>query len=241
MKKEKTKEKVAKSLKTKIQISVGIMGLCVFGVVFANDILSIVFPSDTADGIWSSSSLIQVFNDNAAPTYKAEYWNKWNNSTVIGNYFRGYYYDSVLGFFRLDEPSIDPSEWVRITASTWACPTGYWYKLWGYAYSDTVGFMDFDYNSNIFVYYCESDKELHGYGYSEIAGLQNFEGIGFEIIPNIWTIAEITSTGVFVNDVTNISDIVTFTGATSNYDYDTIGGDTFSIDATQESIFYIIK
>jgi len=45
--------------------------------------------------------------------------------------------------------------------------------------------MDFDYNSSIYVYYCESDKKLHGFAYSKALGFQNFEGIGFEIIPNI--------------------------------------------------------
>lgn len=240
MKNQKTKVQLIKTIWRKTKIFFGVCVLIVFGIVFAEDFPSFQFSDTFSTGSGSNGSQVKVFDDTPANNYTLEYWNKGNNSTVIGNYFRGYYYDTMLWFFRLDW-SADTSENVRIIGSTGICPSGYGYKLWGYAYSESAGFIDFDYNSNIFVYYCEIDKELHGFGYSEMVGFQNFEGIGFEIIPNIGTVAETTGTGVFVNDTTTINDIVTFTWATSNYDYNTIGGDTINLDVTEESIFYIIK
>lgn len=237
MKKHKTKTKFLKTIWTKTKILFGLFVFLIIGFAFGEDIVSQIIPDDVADSTWSNGSFVTT----GTGTSEVAYINKWNNSTVVGNYFQWYYYDTQLGFFRLDW-STDTSENVRIIGSTGACPTWYWYKLGWYAYSDSAGFIDFDYNSTIFVYYCEVDKELHGFAYSDMVGFQNFEWIGFEIIPNIGTIADIdTGTWVFVNDVTSINDIVTFTGATSNYDYNTIGGDIVNLDATEESIFYIIK
>jgi len=236
MKISKTKDKVVKTIWKKASLFFAVLLTLGLGFTFGDDIISQIFPDDTADAPGSNGSVIQT----GAGTSEVAYVNKWNNSTVVGNFFQGYYYDTLLGFFRLDWSS-NVSENVSIVGSTWACPSGYGYKLWGYAYSETAGLIDFDYSGSVFVYYCEVDKSLHGFAYSDIAWLQNFEGIGFEIIPNIWTIAEVTGTWIFVNDVTNIVDIVTYTWATSNYDYNVIWGDVVNLDATEESIFYIIK
>lgn len=237
MKKKKTETKIIKTVWRNVKILFALFLLFLFGMIFADDIISQIIPDDVADGTGSNESLVYT----GTGTSEVAYVNKGNNSTVIGNYFQWYYYDSSAWFFRLDWSS-DTSENVRIIGSTGACPSWYGYKLWGYAYSETVGFIDFDYNSTVFVYYCEVDKTLHGFAYGELIWFQNFEGIGFEIIPNIGTVAELTtSSGTFVNDTTSISDVVTFTWATSNYDYNTIGWDTFNIDTTEESIFYIIK
>jgi len=232
----KTKDKNVKTIWKKGSLFFAVLVILSFGLVFWEDIVSQILPDDIADAAGSNGSIIET----GAGTSEVAYVNKWNNSTVVWNYFQWYYYDSLLGFFRLDWSS-NTSENVRIVGSTGACPSGYGYKLWGYAYSEASGFIDFDYNGSIFVYYCETDKSLHGHAYSELVWFQNFEGIGFEIIPNIWTIAEVTGTGVFVNDVTNIIDIVTYTGATSNYDYNVIWWDIVNLDTTEESIFYIIK
>jgi hypothetical protein len=63
------------------------------------------------------------------------YINKGENSSIIGNYFSGYYYDSMLGYFKVDQ-SPDQSENVRIVGSTGICPSDYGYKLGGYSYSE---------------------------------------------------------------------------------------------------------
>lgn len=236
MKNKKTETKNIKTIWKRVKILFALFLFTFWVAVFWQDIISQIIPDDTAEAVGSNGSIIQT----GTGTSEVAYVNKGNNSTIIGNYFQWYYYDSLMWFFRLDWSS-DITENVRIIGSTGACPSWYGYKLGGYAYSETAGFIDFDYNSSIFVYYCEVDKELHWFAYSEMVWFQNFEGIGFEIIPNIGTIAELTSTGVFVNDTTSINDIVVYTGATSNYDYNIIGGDVVNLDATEESIFYIIK
>lgn len=98
---------------------------------------------------------------------------------MFGNYLKGYYYDTQLGFFKLDW-SANPANNVRFVASTTKCATGYGYALGGYAYGQDGGLIDFDYSSEISVYYCESDQKLHGYAYSVDAGFQSFEGISLE-------------------------------------------------------------
>lgn len=231
MKKDKTKT----FLWSKKTLGV-LLWVSIISVVFAADYFSDSWDIGSASGNGSNNSTVSVIGAS-----DAQYWNKGNNSTIIGNYFRGFYYDSQYGFFRLDHNKGTPSENVTVVSSTSACSSGYGYKLWGFAYSESFGFIDFDYNSSIFVYYCESDKKLHGYAYNQSIGFQNFEGIGFEIIPNVGTVTQTTSTGVFVNDTTSIPNIPVFTGATSNFDYNSIFGDTFNLDATQESIFYIVK
>ena len=202
------------------------------------DVISQYIPTQTTSNPGSSSSLISfTASDSNAD---AAYINKWNNSTIIWNYFEWYYYDSVFWFFKLDWTD-NPRERVSVVSATSACVSSYGYKLWGYAYSEDFWFMDFDYNSDVFVYYCEWDKELHGYAYSKTLWFQNFEWIQFEITPNVWTIVENTSTWVFVNDTTQIESIQIYTWSTSNFDYNSIWWDINEFDTTKESIFYIIK
>ena len=200
-----------------------------------NDWISQYIPVQTSADPGSSSSLVSFTWSNSAA-----YINKWNNSTIIWNYFRGYYYDSMFGFFELDW-SNNQDQNVRIVSATSQCPSSYGYKLWWYAYSPDFWFIDFDYNSNIFVYYCEWDKRLHGYGYNKTLWFQSFEWIWFEITPNVWTIVQNTSTWVFTNDTTAIETIQTYTWSTSNFDYNSIWWDINEFDTTKESIFYIIK
>lgn len=54
--------------------------------------------------------------------------NAGNDATTIGNYLQGYYYDSQLGFFHLNW-SANPSDNVRIVASTDVCSSGYGYRF----------------------------------------------------------------------------------------------------------------
>jgi len=202
-----------------------------FGTVYAADYFSSSISGQSATGFGSNSSSISTIS-----WEEPWYWNAWNNSTIIWNYFRWYYYDSIFWFFKLDW-STSPSENVNIVWSTTACGSSYGYKLWWYAYSEYFWFMDFDYNNNIFVYYCEWDKKLHGYAYSESLGFQNFEGIAFEIISSISTLAENTSTGIFVNDTTKINLPNFWDG---NF-HSEVWGDLIQLEDDKESIFYIIK
>lgn len=204
--------------------------------VYAVDSVALVFSSQSSSDLWSSNSVIYV-------DWNLSYINKGGNSSIIGNYFTGYYYDSVLGYFEVDKSSSE-SENVRITWSTWECSTWYGYKLWGYAYSDAFGYIDFDYDSNNFVYYCVSDESLHGYAYSTILWFQNFEGIDFDInVTPLILPEEPTGTGIFVNDTTEILDETPEVTEIDNssFDYDSIQNDLLEFDGKYESLFYIIK
>ncbi len=215
---------------------------CLFvGIAWAvwNDVISDYIPAQQPWFPWSSSSLIS-FTVEPGELPAAAYINKWNNSTIIWNYFQWYYYDDMFGFFKLDWSS-NANDNVRVVSATSKCTSSYGYKLWWYAYSADFWFIDFDHNKDIFVYYCEADKQLYGYGYSKTLWFQNFTWIEFEIIPNVQTIVENTSTWVFVNDSTRIESIQTYTGTTSNFDYNSIWWDINEFDTTKESIFYIIK
>jgi len=74
--------------------------------VYAADVVSSVFTSQTATASGSSNSIISVDNN-------LSYINKGDNSAIIGNYFSGYYYDSILGYFETDWSS-NRTENVRV-------------------------------------------------------------------------------------------------------------------------------
>ena len=150
-------------------------------MTFALDVVDTNFTPQSAISSGSNNNQIW-FSTGTASTGTTSYWNKNNDSDTIGNYLAGYYYDTQFGFFRLDWNALDMTQNVRIISSTDKCSTGYGYKIGGYAQSDFAGFMQFDYDANNFVYYCQSDKKLHGWAYNESLGFQSFEGIGFEII-----------------------------------------------------------
>lgn len=180
--------------------------------VYAEDIVQYTFPSQTSSSQGSNGSFIST--DSAL-----KYINKGNNSSVIQNYFTGQYYDSIAWTFTMNWSS-DATQNVRIIDSTSLCgQNAYGYKLGWFAYSETVGYIDFDYNSSIFVYYCSNDQQLHGYAYSRQVWYQNFNGISFTIASSPTTIAEIPTSSSqtwsqqFTNSNTNIweniDDIIT--------------------------------
>jgi hypothetical protein len=138
---------------------------------------------------------------------------------------------------------------MRVVGSTGKCGSGYGYKLGWYAYSSTVGYVDFDFNSDIFVYYCEVDSELHGHAYNSFLGFQNFEWISFDIdvLPTIEP-EDLVWDDEFINDTTEILDEEIWSGdpweaqqENSNFNYNSIQNDFLQFDEKYESLFYIIK
>ena len=227
-----------------------------YSSAWSSDVVSSSFTSQSAETLWSSNSLISVDEN-------LKYVNKGNNSSVVGNYFTGYYYDSILGYFLTDWSSSENQN-VRVIGSTNACGNSYGYKLWGYAYSEYYGFVDFDYSDDVFIYYCIGDESLHGYAYNSDLGLQSFEWISFDIVVRSNIIAtEPEWSDIFVNDSvdvvdTNNSTIDAWTSTSSSSSSSSsgsfpdplssldewsivIGGDIIEFEAVEESLFYIIK
>ena len=189
---------------------------------------------DKSDWVWTSGSKIEfsvVPDGNSFATY---YVNPNNNSSIIWNYFKWYYYDSVYWFFKLDWNSSWNSNNVRIVNSTDKCDW-YWYKLGWYAYSENFWFIDFSYNNTYFVYYCVNDKELHWYAYLENIWFQSFEWIWFEIVPEVTNNTSTVESSDFVNDNTEITN--------PNYENpeQVIHWNIQHIKDTDWSVFYIIK
>lgn len=226
------------------KIVLGVLFL-VFGLylyAFAADILLII-TNQTAT--WRGSSNSQIITSSWFSTdtdnKKTLYYNQGDNSTAIGNYFQGYYHDTVLWFFILNWSPLTTNNVRIVWGTTGAECSGYAYKLWGYAYSNTVGFIDFDYDDSIYVYYCLNDSKLYGYAYNKYVGFQNFKGITFNLFPTVTTTADVTSSAVFVNDVTKINQATTYTWSNSNTSPWVVWWEQINLDDTEESTFYIIK
>ena len=200
--------------------------------VYAANKVSENITVQTSSGTGSSNSQITFLS--------GAYVNTWNNSTVIGNYLSGYYYDSIYWFFQLDWDSSNIDNNVHVSWSTDKCSSWYGYKIWGYAYSEDFWFIDFSYDESIYVYYCLSDNLLHWYAYSEIIGFQNFEDIWFEISTQSDIVSDPNqgTNNWFTNDDTNINN-----NPSLNYPLNPnkIWTDIFEFKDTDESIFYIIK
>ncbi|MCH8519051.1 hypothetical protein LAT59_04805 [Candidatus Gracilibacteria bacterium] len=163
-----------KNIYTFLTLLAGLLYGTLYFSVLANS-SSIALEAQVGTGLGSNSSQIQIFPN------MLEYHNRGNNSSITGNYFVGSYYDSGYGEFQTNW-STNAIENVRIIGTTSACGAGdYGYRLGGYAYSDIGGYIDFNYNDSIFVYYCMSNQQLRGYAYSTHIGFQNFAGISFDI------------------------------------------------------------
>ena len=237
-----------KDKKNRTLISIVISLSLTIGVVFAATGIELLISQQSSTNQGSNHSTISF--STGWITKFTYYVNDWNNSTIIWNYLKWYYYDSVFWYFRLDW-STDKTKNVRIVWTTSKCWSWVWYKLWGKAkgvYSIwgtdywSAWYIDFDYNSSTFVYYCESDKKLHWKWYSRWIWYQDFEWIWFEILVD-WnsTTAFTWATDIFLNDNTDVDMIKSFTWSNSNAWIDKLLWERYNFDATKESIFYIIK
>lgn len=212
---------------------------------------------------WSNSSAIS-FKDPSVLTwswwtslqedFKWYYVNRDNDSTIIGNYLRWYYYDTTYWFFKLDW-SNNPNRNVRFVASVNLCGEWYGYKLSWYAkwvqtehnnWWSYIWFINFEYNTDIFVYYCESDKKLHWYAYSRDLWFQNFEWIWFEIRSELLLTEDLPSiinnnnkNSLYVNDFSSINIEEDLNVPYLSWQY--VQWDLFDLQKWKESIFYIIK
>ena len=224
-----------KILKHLAILSVTTFASLFFTIVSAQDSLWDSFDTQDATWLWSNNSIVSVNND-------LEYYNKNDNSSVVWNYFQGLYYDSIFGYFNTNW-STNKQENVRIISSYSGCPTSYGYKLWWYAYSDYFWFVDFDYNDDIFVYYCDNDQSFWWYAYSTTIGFQNFEWITLDLESTWLTEEELPQWDEdIINDDINITGTLSGSQAdNSNYTQNSIQFDTIEFDTDEESTFFIIK
>ena len=239
MKKQKIKKHFKKFFKKHFYFASTLFFIT--GTVFWAFTSTLITPQ-TSTEVWSNNNEISFTWSSWNQGY---YVNEWDDSAIIGNYFEGYYYDSLYWFFRLDWSS-NKSENVRIIWSTTACATWYWYKLGWKAYSENAWYIDFNYNSSTFVYFCASDGKLHGTAYSEYIWFQDFEWI------IVWVVSgsvptnlteKVENDTVFVNDTSNIDESTTSSPAWTEWwtVIETFGWDFIQFDPKKESVFYIIK
>lgn len=160
---------------------------CIFASVYAaNTLIENIRGNQIATGP-SAYPTQQVRTIN---TGDLRFMNKDNDTLRTGDYFSGYYYDSVYGIFRTD---MDTTSAVRIgSVVTGVCPAGTYtgYKLTGFSYNPEFWFMDFDYDATRYAYICIPNTTgqlwntlssyLGGYAYSPLIGFQNFSGIQVE-------------------------------------------------------------
>jgi hypothetical protein len=199
---------------------------------------SYLITTQSATELWSNNSIVSftwsVWNE-------WYYVNDWDNSAIIWNYFTWYYYDSLFWFFKLDWSS-NPNENVRISWSTSICSTWYWYKLEWKAYSEISWYIDFNYNSSTFVYYCLDDGKLHGTAYWKYIWYQDFEWIQVEVVNSVTDLTNNVSWSLFINDTTNINNsIVWWWWEEIIWWWTVLWWNVNQLIDTNESIFYIIK
>jgi len=180
MKKQKIKESYEKYRnKTLATIFV----FFVFSTVTFATIFQFLINPTTSTTPWSFNSIVSF-------TWTIIDWKQWyyindgENSAVIWNYFKWYYFDSLHWYFKLDWSS-NKNENVRIVDSTNKCSNSYWYKLAWKAYSENAWYIDFNYNNDTYVYWCRSDKKLHWFAYNKYTWYQNFDWVSIDVITDI--------------------------------------------------------
>ncbi len=205
--------------------------LCIPASLYALDVVQNTVPASTATGLGSVGNTVRVFAN------QLSYINAGNDSTVIGNFLSGSYYDDAYGSF-ITNWSSNPSLNVRIVGTTTRCQSGYGYQLGGYAKSDVGGFIDFDTSATNFVYYCEATGQLYGFAYSNTLGWQNFSGIQLSTASSSNIVTNLNRT----NDPFFVTTSSTANQSPSNpTDPFAIQGDIQSLDNGKESTFYIVK
>ena len=163
------------------------------------------------------------------------YYNKDNNSDVIGDYFWWYYYNTWHWFFKMDW-DLSGLLNVKIQSTTNLCPT-YWYKL-SWLSKGNSWYVNFSYNSGTFVYYCLDDWKLHWKAYSKIYWLQNFEWIKFPLKDKS-SVTLLTWASIPISDTIFLNDTSPF--LLKDYLDKDKNWEKKSIKYWSESIFYIFK
>jgi hypothetical protein len=171
------------------------------GVVYWIDVIWDYIKKQSA--LWKGTNNNQVTFSQQKTTY---YINKWDDNILEWNNFVWYYYDHIYWFFRLDW-SANNNENIHISSDTvnstidWCTE---WLKLKWKAYSKNVWFIDFNYSTSNYVYYCKDNDTLYWKSYSNTLWSQTFNWIEIEKIVNNNEINSILDNKWISNDTNRI-------------------------------------
>jgi len=242
---KKNKKKKFFSIKIfflKISLFIIITFFSIIWITYAIDVIWDYIKTQISTWTWTNSNKI-IFS-NKKTTY---YINKDDDNILIWDQLRWYYYDNIYWYFRLDW-SQDLARNVYINDwpyNIWWCNEAYSFT-WS-AYSKYMWYIDFYYDSNNFVYYCNDDdkKIIYWTGYTELLWKQIFDWIKINIRKK-QIINDITEKVITQDDNNYIEN----TGSIqSNYNWNNNniwGGDKYEIENStinklEWNVFWIIK
>ena len=209
--------------------------------VYAIDTIWDYIKTQTSTWTWTNQNKI-TFSKHKT-TY---YINKDDDNILIWDMLRWYYYDNIYWYFRLDwsQNSSDNVHITNETVSNWACTE--WYKFSWKAYSKYMWYINFNYSSSIFVYYCKTDNKIYWDTYSTNLWKQNLDWIKInlrekQIIDNIEQKVEIQDDNQYIEDDNTID------WTNKNWNNNNIWGwDKYEIENSNTekldwNVFWIIK
>ncbi len=177
-------------MNNKTLIGILLIPLTLFWAVYAANTIRVIISETTNDASWPKSYDGQelYIQDGAIKIINLD-----NDTSLEGDYFTGFYHDTVYWPFEMDY-SVYPwnSQRVSITSEIVTnCDdnlTHVWYKLDGFSYNEEFWAMNFnDTDTGNFVYICvprlensELSSYLWGNAYSKYIGTQHFGGIEFD-------------------------------------------------------------
>lgn len=200
----------------------------------------------TQQAIWTWTNNNKITFSRIKTTY---YINKDNDNNLTWDQLRWFYYDNIYWYFRLDW-SDDLDKNVHISSNspitiTWKCNKA-WKFSWK-AYSKYVWYINFNYDSNYYVYYCEDDWKLYWYAYDDNLGSQPMNEIKININNQNQEIQNIDDINNYTQDNRVIKEN-TIDSTIRNYrDYNIGGWDWYEIENTSswnvinDNIFWIVK
>lgn len=163
------------------------------GGVYGVNTIRVIIPETTNDSLWPRSYDNQELY---IQSWALQIVNRDTDTSLVWDYFSGYYYDSVYGIFHTDyrELSWNNSDIqkvqitnIDVSSNCNDAITHQWYKLEWFSYSEDFWAMNFNHDANNYVFICvprDENSNLLSYlwwnAFSELIGTQYFGGIEFD-------------------------------------------------------------
>jgi hypothetical protein len=177
----------------KILFSICIIAITTLSVFSAspslfNTLIDNITWNQSSAQVWGIGQKIRTITDG-----DLRFMNQWNDDSMIGNFFSGYYLDEAYGIFETDYISWQE---VQISSQNGTCWDGKSkYELKWYAYNNNFWLVDFtNALGKTNIYACIEDNfwspdygtaYFQWYTFSEFIWIQNFDDISFEGYTNI--------------------------------------------------------